>query len=107
MSVFLSDSSNSSILILWRMPGVLPPLQYLSFKGFVKQPLEILVFLVTTVTARRNELTYSPPSVDRIWLWIYQNKIPIYPLFSLLKGDYMPSASLHVWEATARPVGAT
>ena len=73
------------------MSRVLPPLQYLSFKGFVKQPLGILAFLVTTVTARRNELTYSPPSVDRIWLWVYQNKIRIYPIFSLLKVDYMPS----------------
>ena len=31
---------------------------------------------------------YSPPQVDRIWLWIYENKIPIYPIFYLLKGDY-------------------
>ena len=25
---------------------------------------------------------------DRIWLWVYYNKIPIYPKFYLLKGDY-------------------
>ena len=31
---------------------------------------------------------YSPPSVDRIWLWVYCNKIPIYPIFYLLKRDY-------------------
>ena len=31
---------------------------------------------------------YSPPLVDRIWLWVYYNKIPIYPIFYLLKGDY-------------------
>ena len=31
---------------------------------------------------------YSPPQVDRIWLWVYYNKIPIYPIFYLLKGDY-------------------
>ena len=30
----------------------------------------------------------SPPSVDRIWLRVYQNKIPIYPIFYLLRGDY-------------------
>ena len=30
----------------------------------------------------------SPPCVDRIWLWVYYNKIPIYPIFYLLKGDY-------------------
>ena len=29
---------------------------------------------------------YSPPEVDRIWLWVYHNKIPIYPIFFLLKG---------------------
>ena len=39
-------------------------------------------------TARPRELSYSP--VDRIWLWIYYNKIPIYPIdsFYLYKGDY-------------------
>ena len=29
---------------------------------------------------------YSPPEVDRIWLWVYHNKIPIYPIFYLLTG---------------------
>ena len=33
----------------------------------------------------------SPPEVDKIWLWVYYNKIPIYPIFYLLKGDYEPS----------------
>ena len=23
---------------------------------------------------------YSPTYVDRTWLWVYQNKIPIYPI---------------------------
>ena len=32
--------------------------------------------------------TYSPPQVDRMWLWVYYNKIPIYPIFYLLKGHY-------------------
>ena len=31
---------------------------------------------------------YSPPKVDRIWLWVYYNKIHIYPIFYLLKGGY-------------------
>ena len=26
--------------------------------------------------------------VDRTWLWVYYTKIPIYPIFYLLKGDY-------------------
>ena len=30
---------------------------------------------------------YSPPLVDRMCLWVYY-KIPIYPIFYLLKGDY-------------------
>ena len=37
--------------------------------------------------------TYSPPQVDRIWLWVCYNKIPIYPIypiFYLLKGDCRP-----------------
>ena len=28
-----------------------------------------------------------PPSVDRIWLWVCYNKIPIYPIFYLLRRD--------------------
>ena len=31
---------------------------------------------------------YSPPEVDRIWVWEYYNEGPIYPIFYLLKGDY-------------------
>ena len=31
---------------------------------------------------------YSPPLVDTTWLWVYFYKIPIYPIFYLLKGDY-------------------
>ena len=30
---------------------------------------------------------YSHPEVDRIWPWVYYHKIPIYPIFYLLKGD--------------------
>ena len=30
----------------------------------------------------------NPPKVDRVWLWVYYEKIPIYPIFYLLKGDY-------------------
>ena len=29
----------------------------------------------------------GPSSVDNIWLWVYNNKIPIYPIFYLFKGD--------------------
>ena len=31
---------------------------------------------------------YSPPEVDGIWLWVYCYKIPMHPVFDLLKGDY-------------------
>ena len=31
--------------------------------------------------------TYSTPPVDRIWLWVYYNKMSIYPLFYLLKRE--------------------
>ena len=34
--------------------------------------------------------SYSPAEVSRIWLWVYYYKIPIYPIFYLLKGDYNP-----------------
>ena len=39
------------------------------------------------LVASRNFRRYSPPSVDRIWGWVYYNKIPIYPICYLLKGD--------------------
>ena len=32
---------------------------------------------------------YSPPQVDRIWLWVFLDSIPIYPILYLLKGDYI------------------
>ena len=32
--------------------------------------------------------TYRPPQVDRIWLWVYYNRIPIYITFYLPEGDY-------------------
>ena len=28
-----------------------------------------------------------------MWLWVYCNKIPIYPIFYLLKGDYIAAGS--------------
>ena len=37
----------------------------------------------------RSASGHSPPQVDRIWLGVYYSKIPIYPIFYLLKGDYM------------------
>ena len=50
-------------------------------------------FLITWFNARKTSATvrmvgysYSPPEVDRIWL--EYNRIPIYPIFYLLKGDY-------------------
>ena len=39
-------------------------------------------------------LTCSSPEVDRIWLWVYYTKIPIYPIFYLLNGDYSPRLAL-------------
>ena len=33
---------------------------------------------------------YSPPEVDRLRLWVYYSKVPIYPIFYLLNGDYRP-----------------
>ena len=36
---------------------------------------------------------YSHPEVDRIWLWVYYNEIPIYPIFYLLKGHYRAESS--------------
>ena len=32
-------------------------------------------------------LGFRPSFVDRIWLWVHYNEIPIYPIFYLLEGD--------------------
>ena len=42
----------------------------------VSYPLE-MAFYLGVLSFR----VYSPPSVDRIWLWVHYNKIPIYPIF--------------------------
>ena len=34
-----------------------------------------------------------PLQVDRIRLWVNYNKVPMYPIFDLLKGDYGFEAS--------------
>ena len=33
----------------------------------------------------------------RIWLWVYYDKIPIYPRFYLLKEDYNPNSRSGAW----------
>ena len=38
-------------------------------------------------------MEYSPPAVERIWLWMSSNKIPIYPIFYLFNGNYVSSAA--------------
>ena len=42
---------------------------------------------------RRHEHSgiYSSPQVDTMWLRVYYNKISIYLIFYLLKGDYIPA----------------
>ena len=40
------------------------------------------------VSLKVQGLGLCPPLVDRIWLWVYYHKIPIYPIFYLLKGDH-------------------
>ena len=48
----------------------------------------LLVVMARSLRAGPNLLmVYSSPKVDRIWLWLYYNKIPIYPVFYLRKGD--------------------
>ena len=33
---------------------------------------------------------FNPPQIDGIWLWVYYNTIPIYPILYVLKGDPKP-----------------
>ena len=39
------------------------------------------------LVGNERKIEYSPPLVDRMWLWVYYNKIPIYPISYLLTGD--------------------
>ena len=41
---------------------------------------------LTPSTTQLGFRAYSPPEADRIWLGVYHNKIPIYPMFYLFKG---------------------
>ena len=43
---------------------------------------------------------YRPCDVDRIWVWVFCNKIPIYPIFYRLKGDrrFLNWKGLDIWE---------
>ena len=34
-------------------------------------------------------ILYGPSKADRIWLWVSYKKIPTYPIFYLLKEDYI------------------
>ena len=37
----------------------------------------------------------NPPEVDRLWLWVCYNKVPVHRIFYLLKGDYQ-AVVLHI-----------
>ena len=59
----------------------------LELSGLLEGYLELgLHFLLGSQSALYH---YTPPEVDRMWLWVDFDQISIYPLFSLLKGDYM------------------
>ena len=65
---------------------------------FGVQKHEGLSRTVATLLTTQNQIegVYSGLSivslnkVDRKWLWVYYTKIPRYPIFYLLKGDYKP-----------------
>ena len=44
------------------------------------------VFVISSSSSRRASSSCGPPEVDRIWLWAYYSKIPIYPKCYLLMG---------------------
>ena len=49
---------------------------------------------------------YTPLKVDRIWLWVYYNKILIYPIFYLHKGT-MRAMVVHSRRCSAGCSGST
>ena len=44
----------------------------------------------------------GPSKYGLIWLWVYYDKIPIYPIFYLLKGDYRCRVSASGFVASGR-----
>ena len=51
---------------------------------------------VVTAPRFKGELCLVPLEQIKIWLWACYNKIPIYPIFYLLKGDYRVIQGLEV-----------
>ena len=44
------------------------------------------------LVANKTSASIQSPLVDRIWLWVYLNKIPTCPIFYVLKRGYSPNA---------------
>ena len=65
----------------------------------------VLCALFTPCSSSSRGGTYRPPYVDRIWLWVDYNKIPMYPIFYLLKGDYRLNMSNENPVLTLQPLG--
>ena len=65
---------------------------------------------VGTSVDRNARALYSP--VSRLWFWVHSNKIHIYPIFYLLKGDYGRMVKYHrgtwgTWAGTAAASACT
>ena len=66
-------------------PGNRMPLrQLLATRGTMHAPVEKKG---NRYRANASTSKYRPLLVERIWLWVYSNKIPIHTIFYLLKGD--------------------
>ena len=60
-------------------------------RGSCNEPARSLASRDLGYSSATNSMQFqasSPPSVDRIWAWVYYNTIPIHPIFYLLKGDH-------------------
>ena len=74
--------------------GVLPEGTYVVplFWGvalpYTLKPKPRMVMIIMSLQEELDQCVYNPPSADTIWLWVYSDKIPIYPIFYLFKGDY-------------------
>ena len=60
-------------------------------RGSCNEPARSLASRDLGYSSATNSMQFqasSPPSVDRKWVWVDFNTIPIHPIFYLLKGDY-------------------
>ena len=96
MSSIQPATEHANCLLKWPrcMDATCIHRELLSVPLFWELPNVLKILLVNEPADGKD---YSPPEVDRTWLWVYYKKIPIYPIFYLLKADYNPNIYIYIY----------